>query len=103
MIADVVASVRITVDGGTDEWLTWIARHNIKDNKDPDLITGDMDSIKVETLNYFTNSETKVISTLDQDETDYTKALKELKKFTYLNNIKVTQIQIKDLLVIPIF
>lgn len=82
----------MTVDGGTDMWLYWLERNNIsKDSiKQPDLVTGDMDSIQTETLDMFRNSKvTSVILTEDQNETDYTKALKELKKYAKLHGKQV--------------
>lgn len=73
----------MTVDGGTDQWLWWLERNNISaDVKQPDLVTGDMDSIRKETLESLNNSKyCKVVVTEDQEETDFTKALKELKKY----------------------
>ncbi|GJQ74275.1 hypothetical protein Trydic_g19174 [Trypoxylus dichotomus] len=86
------ASVRITVDGGTDRWLWWLQENNIsKDTvKPPDLITGDMDSIEPGTLEAFTSLEDSlVVVTEDQNETDYTKALKELKKYTKVHGKQI--------------
>lgn len=49
--------------------------------KPPCLITGDLDSCLPETLKYF--KKTQVISTPDQDATDFTKALKVLDSFVH--------------------
>ncbi|KRT84984.1 hypothetical protein AMK59_1804, partial [Oryctes borbonicus] len=86
------AMVRITVDGGADRWLWWLERNNISNDiiKQPDLITGDMDSIKADTLETFRNlKDCAVVVTEDQSETDYTKALKELKKHSKLHGKQV--------------
>lgn len=80
--------MRITVDGGTDQWLSYLNKHKIDCNsiKPIDLITGDMDSILDETLSQMrTHKHTQVIVTEDQNATDFTKALLELKKYTEKN------------------
>lgn len=83
----VTAAVRVTVDGGTDRWLSWMSEHgfDLENMKPPDLVTGDMDSISKQVLQYYiaTNKTTQVLHTPDQDENDYTKAIKELQH--YLN------------------
>lgn len=70
---------KVTVDGGTSVW------HNIINNIDkkvsrpvPDLITGDLDSANLENVDYFKNLGARVVTTPDQDHTDFTKALLEL-------------------------
>ncbi|KAI4458982.1 thiamine pyrophosphokinase [Holotrichia oblita] len=86
------ATVRITVDGGTDHWLLWLEQNNVPKDiiKQPDLITGDMDSIEPETLKHFNNVKTCTVKlTEDQTETDYTKALKELKKYVKYHNMQI--------------
>lgn len=47
--------------------------------KSADLLTGDFDSITNETLAIIKQSNTKIIETTNQDETDFTKALQELR------------------------
>lgn len=89
---NVIAAVRVTVDGGTDHWLLWLEENNISKDliKQPDLVTGDMDSIEPETLEYCKKIKTcTVIVTEDQMETDYTKALKELQKYIKYHNMQV--------------
>lgn len=80
------ATVRVTVDGGTNQWISWLSVNatNIDKVKPPDIISGDMDSISKEILHYYikTNDVTSVIHTPDQNETDFTKALHELRKYT---------------------
>ena len=80
--------MRITVDGGTDQWLSYLNNHKIDHNsvKPIDLVTGDMDSILDETLFQMrAHDHTRVIVTEDQNATDFTKALLELKKYTEEN------------------
>ncbi|KAJ8928337.1 hypothetical protein NQ314_019113 [Rhamnusium bicolor] len=50
---------------------------------------GDMDSLPKDVLNYFHKGSTKVIITPDQDETDYTKALKELNIYCSTQNLDI--------------
>ncbi|XP_076258642.1 thiamine pyrophosphokinase 1 isoform X2 [Rhynchophorus ferrugineus] len=85
---------RITVDGGTKRWLKWINAHNFEDRDiaAPDLITGDMDSLPDNVLVYFQEKGSKVIKTPDQNETDYTKSLRELKKHCDMHSIKINTI-----------
>lgn len=79
----------MTVDGGTNRWLSWLNKNNISCCKNPDLITGDMDSITEETYEYFSSRSVQIINTPDQNETDYTKALMQLKKHIIENHIEV--------------
>ncbi len=70
------ASYKVTVDGGTNRW------HDLK-NKDagnsvPDLITGDLDSVRPEVLEHYKDKGSKIVETPDQDHTDFTKALFEI-------------------------
>lgn len=78
------AKVKMTIDGGTDRWLSWLKCHNISLKKidPPNMVTGDFDSISQESMQYFSKiPPTNIIRTEDQNETDYTKALKELAKY----------------------
>lgn len=59
---------------------------------EPDLITGDMDSLPADILDQFRESTTHIVFTPDQDETDYVKALREMRKFCELENIQVRNI-----------
>lgn len=72
-----LASVRVTVDGGTNRWLNWLKKHNLEDKlRPPNLITGDLDSCHNESIDFFSKS--RVVKTVDQDETDFTKSLRVL-------------------------
>ncbi|XP_069674851.1 thiamine pyrophosphokinase 1 isoform X1 [Periplaneta americana] len=67
------ATMRVTVDGGTNRWFHFLQNG---DYIPPDLITGDMDSIKQNVLAYFKSKGTRIILTPNQNETDFTKALR---------------------------
>ncbi|KAL7012283.1 hypothetical protein ACKWTF_014743 [Chironomus riparius] len=83
------SAINITVDGGTNRWLSWLRKHKLQDKlKHPTLITGDLDSIKDESLDYF--SRTKIIQTPDQDATDFTKCLRVLEPF--INELSISYI-----------
>lgn len=88
-----LAQVRITVDGGTEKWLQWIQKYK-RDKEEvllPDIITGDMDSLPKNVLNYFIskNDNIKVVVTPDQDETDFFKALRELSSYCLKKHLEV--------------
>lgn len=83
------ASIRITVDGGTDYWLRWINKTEFVNSVKIDLITGDMDSISPRTLEYLGKIKTKIVRTPDQNETDFTKALRVLKNHIDDNKIEL--------------
>lgn len=75
-----LASIRITVDGGSNRWLRWLREHNLEHKlRQPNLITGDLDSCHKESIDFFCKSQ--VVKTLDQDETDFTKSLRVLEPF----------------------
>lgn len=80
--------LKITVDGGTDSWLQFCSENNIE-NKIPDLITGDLDSVNPANLEKFTKLGSKVIRTPDQNETDFTKALRQAAAWLQEKNIQV--------------
>lgn len=83
----ILASIRITVDGGTNQWLDWLRKHKLEDKlKQPNLITGDLDSCYNESIEFFNKS--RVIKTLDQDETDFTKSLRVLEPFLKEMNLE---------------
>ncbi|XP_047469383.1 thiamin pyrophosphokinase 1-like isoform X2 [Penaeus chinensis] len=58
----------------------------------PDLITGDFDSIESEVLKLYQNENVTVINTPDQDETDFTKAVRVLGKYILERNLMVDQV-----------
>ncbi|KAF5300458.1 hypothetical protein FQA39_LY02257 [Lamprigera yunnana] len=90
------ALLRVTVDGGTNQWLSWIKWNYCEEEvtNTPDLITGDMDSVSKESLDYFTrrNKSLKIIETPDQNETDFTKALREVHSYSTCNQVQIDNI-----------
>lgn len=88
------ADIRVLVDGGADQWLKVV--NNLNNTiVTPHLVTGDFDSIKPESLLSFTkNKLVKVIRTPNQDETDFTKALREFHKFQKTCDITVKTIYV---------
>lgn len=79
------ASVRVTVDGGANHWF-----HFLKgaDCIAPELITGDMDSVQQSVLTYFTSKGAEVLPTPDQNETDFTKALRHIQRYITSKNLQ---------------
>lgn len=77
----------MTVDGGTNKWHSFVKQNSLDDLKFPDLITGDLDSANPAVVEQFVSMGSKIIPTPSQDETDFTKALKEVKKYSASNYI----------------
>lgn len=93
------ASVRLLADGGANRWYTFLLNNCVHGElKWPDYITGDFDSIREETMTYFQNNSpsTKVVSTPDQAETDFTKSLRVLKS-------PLASLNVKDIVVLQEF
>lgn len=80
----------MTVDGGTDVWLDFKSSYcSSIPVKDIDLITGDFDSISDEALQLVQMCyKDKVVCTPDQDETDFTKALRTVDPFIGNTDVK---------------
>merc|ERR1712241_311850 len=70
---------RLTVDGGTNVWAEIASKHpqHVKAEA-PDLITGDFDSVRSEHIKHYEGLGSKIVETPDQDNTDFTKRLKQL-------------------------
>ncbi|XP_033214868.1 thiamin pyrophosphokinase 1 isoform X2 [Belonocnema kinseyi] len=89
------AKVTVTVDGGTDRWLTFLGKDGEKvlngscQEYLPTLITGDMDSVSAGTLKKLESHGSKVLRTMDQNKTDYTKSLQELGFYCRESEIKL--------------
>lgn len=94
------AQVKITVDGGTCQWLNYLERQGINafdgehEEYLPHLISGDMDSCESSLLDKFKDMGSMIIKTPDQNHTDYTKALIELKLYTRRKNIELSRIYV---------
>ncbi|XP_059609062.1 thiamin pyrophosphokinase 1 [Phlebotomus argentipes] len=73
------AQIRHTVDGGTDRWMQFVKSQSTKrEILNPDIVTGDFDSVNPETLQHMESLNCDIVRTPDQDETDFTKALRQL-------------------------
>ncbi|XP_015915977.2 thiamine pyrophosphokinase 1 [Parasteatoda tepidariorum] len=70
------AAFRVAVDGGANELKDSSKNHINQTELIPDLICGDFDSALPEILDYYREKNVAVIHTPDQDETDFTKALR---------------------------
>ncbi|XP_067012988.2 thiamine pyrophosphokinase 1 isoform X2 [Anabrus simplex] len=81
------ACVRITVDGGTNRWYEYAKSE--EDCALPDMIIGDMDSATVEVLNYYQERDVNIIRTPDQNETDFTKALRKTASYARNRQLKL--------------
>lgn len=82
------------MDGGAEKWLNWLQAHECDEYVSiaPDLITGDLDSISSDVLEYFEQRNSQVICTPDQNETDYTKTLREVQKYCSEKEMNVSVI-----------
>jgi thiamine pyrophosphokinase len=89
------ALVRVAVDGGTNRWHEIVTKHNSDEDEIikepiPDLITGDLDSIRQDVLEYYKSKKCSVVKTPDQNYTDFTKALQEVGKLDiYADSVTV--------------
>lgn len=82
MIICPAATKRVLVDGGANRWLFFCDQLDADERVDlrpADWLTGDFDSVTDATRAIFAASGTQIIPTTDQDHTDFTKALIELK------------------------
>ncbi|XP_021941184.1 thiamin pyrophosphokinase 1 isoform X3 [Zootermopsis nevadensis] len=80
------ASLRVTVDGGTNRWFRFLQGGNCVA---PELITGDMDSIKQNVLTHFKREGSQIIPTPNQNETDFTKALRHVHGHIISKNLQL--------------
>lgn len=74
------------MDGGANRWFHFLEGTECMV---PEFITGDMDSVKQTISTYFTSRGAEVISTPDQNETDFTKALKHVHRYIISQNLQV--------------
>lgn len=73
------------MDGGTNRWYQLIKTGDPIFNTacHPTLVTGDMDSVDKGLLKRIqANGCTKIVYTPDQNETDFTKAIREIETYT---------------------
>ena len=85
---------RVTVDGGTSIWAEIVNNANGKvEHEVPDLITGDFDSADKTHVEHFRKLGSKIVSTPDQDYTDFTKCLMELGAEMQVGNNKLSELE----------
>lgn len=75
------ATIKYTVDGGTNRWFKWLATYveNSGTVPSPNFVSGDMDSINSKLLTTVENNcDINVVLTEDQNETDFSKALRQI-------------------------
>ncbi|XP_074094025.1 thiamine pyrophosphokinase 1 isoform X2 [Cotesia typhae] len=94
------AQIRVTVDGGTNQWLKYLGPlvDEVLSGQyleyAPDLVTGDFDSISPDCMDKLKNTHVKVIETPDQNYTDFTKSLIQLSNECRNKNIKINKIYV---------
>lgn len=87
--------MKVTVDGGTNHWIKYIGdfANSLLNGQSkqylPTLVTGDMDSILPQYLEKLKCTEAKVVYTMDQNDTDFTKSIIELGQYLTQNNLSV--------------
>ncbi|XP_031635931.1 thiamin pyrophosphokinase 1 [Contarinia nasturtii] len=84
------AVIRVLVDGGANRWFKFIADNNLAVDSMavPSYVSGDMDSITEESTQRLNKMGCKRVYTPDQNETDCTKSLIELRPYLEPNKIK---------------
>lgn len=83
------------MDGGTNIWYKFSqAAENEINNPIPDLVTGDFDSAERRCLTYYETHGAKIIQTPDQDETDFSKCVRLVRKELAIREMKVWYVQI---------
>jgi thiamine pyrophosphokinase len=78
--------VRVAVDGGANRWFQFLQG---ADCVVPELVTGDFDSVTQNVLSYFKSKGAEIIPTPNQDETDFTKALRQIESLVTSQNLQV--------------
>lgn len=77
------AAQRVLVDGGANQWLRFADQQLTAGERArlhrADMLTGDMDSVTAATSAKLAASGCRIVATPDQDHTDFTKALLELR------------------------
>lgn len=86
------AELRQTVDGGTNHWFSFLENNPGRAAKAPDIVSGDFDSIRDDTMLCVEKLGCRIVKTPDQDETDFTKALNFLDGTKIENIIAIVEI-----------
>lgn len=81
------AALRQTVDGGTNHWFSFLGNHHGRVVKAPDIVSGDFDSIRDDTMLCVEKLGCRIVKTPDQNETDFTKAVYLLKEHSEINDV----------------
>lgn len=83
------AKCRCLVDGGANRWLDFLDKYSeLGVFENPELITGDFDSITDQTMAFFRQLSTPtIIHTPNEDFTDFTKSLMELSPYIRKENV----------------
>jgi len=88
------SSFRVTVDGGTSIWAEIVNNAEVKVEREvPDMITGDFDSADKTHVEQFRKLGSKVVSTPDQDYTDFTKSLMQLGEEMKAGDDKLSELE----------
>lgn len=93
------ASKRVLVDGGAQRWLSYcdrLAANERSGLRRADMLTGDFDSISDGTIAKLEAVGTVIIPTPDQNATDFTKALLELRPHMIENDVSICAGMIRD-------
>ncbi|XP_034944900.1 thiamin pyrophosphokinase 1 [Chelonus insularis] len=94
------AQIKITVDGGTNRWMEYLGplSNKIYDGKcpdyAPDMVTGDLDSILPEIRTNLENIGVRIYETIDQQYTDFSKALMKLSAECKSKNISLHSVYV---------
>lgn len=79
------------MDGGANRWLNFgeqLSAAECSSLRSADLLTGDFDSVTDATLEKLRATGTRITATPDQDATDFTKALLELRTELPATNVR---------------
>ncbi|KZC13134.1 Thiamin pyrophosphokinase 1 [Dufourea novaeangliae] len=94
------AQINVTVDGGTHRWVDYLKEQGIDllngkhSQYVPNLITGDMDSCSPAVLEKLRSMGSVIIETPDQDHSDYTKALRQLRQYAKKKHINLKAVYV---------
>jgi thiamine pyrophosphokinase len=67
--------LRTIVDGGVNRYIKFVTDNSLQ-LRSPDIVCGDFDSCAAESMDYVKQLGSKIVHTPDQNETDFTKAVK---------------------------
>ncbi|KKK18189.1 hypothetical protein AOCH_005415 [Aspergillus ochraceoroseus] len=73
------ALLTVCADGGANRFYDWMSTHNREGSELPDVIIGDLDSVRPAVRTHYENLGVRVIEDEDQYSTDFTKSLRYLR------------------------